>query len=117
MEAHVRGAGRKKPSQGSSAQANLGFVDDPSAWIMDIGNTKDLIYCLSIKVSLVIFVIILVSAIVHVISVRFAPHVEQFSLVWCPIVIFLDSIIDVLGTFPLASPVWYDDLSWTLETS
>jgi hypothetical protein len=51
MEAHVRGAGSTKPSQGPSAQANLGFVDDPSAfWIMDIDDTKDLIYRLSIEV-------------------------------------------------------------------
>jgi hypothetical protein len=73
MEAHVRGAGGKKPAQGPSAQANLGFVDDPSAWIIDISNTKDLIYHLSIKVQLIIFVMILVSALVHVVSVGFAP--------------------------------------------
>jgi hypothetical protein len=30
-DAHVRGAGGKKLSQGPSAQANLGFVDNPSA--------------------------------------------------------------------------------------
>jgi hypothetical protein len=67
-EAHVRGAGSMKPSQGPSAQANLGFVDDPSAWIMDIDNTKDLIYCLSIKVPLIMLVMMLVSALVHVVS-------------------------------------------------
>jgi hypothetical protein len=80
MEAHVRGAGGKKPSQGSSAQANLGFVNNPSAWIMDICDTKDLIYCLSIKVSLIIFVMILVSAIVHVVSVGFTPMWSNFLL-------------------------------------
>ncbi len=76
MEAHVRGAG-KKPSQDSSAQANLGFIDDPSAWIMDIGDIKDFIYCLSIKVPLIIFLMILVSAMAHVVC----THVEQLSLV------------------------------------
>jgi hypothetical protein len=37
----------------------LGFINDPSAWIMDIGDTKDLIYCLSLEVPLIIFVIML----------------------------------------------------------
>jgi hypothetical protein len=79
-EAHVRGAGGKKPSEGPSAQANLGFVDDPSAWIMDISDTKDLIYCLSIKVPLIIFVMILGSALVPVISVGFVPVWSNFLL-------------------------------------
>ncbi len=78
MEAHVRNAGSMKPSQGPSAQANLGFVDDPSAWIMDINNTKDLIYCLSIKLPLIMFVLILVSALVHVMSAGFPPMWSNF---------------------------------------
>jgi hypothetical protein len=118
-EAHVRGAGGKKPSQGPSAQANLGFVNDPSAWIMDIGNTKDLIYHLSIEVPLIIFVML------HFIGFCSCPccvsrihtHVEQLSLVRCPIVTFLDSIVDILSTCTLAFPVWYYHLSWTSETS
>jgi hypothetical protein len=58
---------RNAPSQGPSAQANLGFVDDLSAWIIDIDDTKDLICCLSIKVPLIMLVMILVSALVHVV--------------------------------------------------
>jgi hypothetical protein len=117
MEAHVRGAGGKKPSQGSSAQANLGFVNDPSAWIMDIGDTKDLIYCLSIKVSLLIFCDDIGFCYCPCCISGIHTHVEQLSLVRCPIVTFLDSIVNELGTFLLASPVWYYNLSWTSETS
>jgi hypothetical protein len=79
-EAHVRGAGSRKPSQGPSAQANLGFVDNPSAWIMDINDTKDLIYRLSIKVPLIMFVMIVVSALVHIMSAGFAPMWSNFLL-------------------------------------
>jgi hypothetical protein len=80
LRTHIRGAGGKKLSQGPSAQANLGFVDDPSAWIMDIGDTKELIYHLSIEVPLIIFVMILVSALVHVMSAGFAPMWSNFLL-------------------------------------
>jgi hypothetical protein len=79
-DAHVRGAGGKRLSQGPSAQANLGFVDDPSGWIMDISNAKDLIYHLSIEVPLIIFVMILFSALVHVVSAGFTPMWSNFLL-------------------------------------
>jgi hypothetical protein len=92
----------------------LGFIDNASAWIMDIGDTKDLIYCLSIEVPLIIFVMILVSAITCPCCISWThTHVEQLSLVWCPMVTILDSIVDILRTFSLASHVWHYDLSWT----
>jgi hypothetical protein len=47
---------------------------------MDIGDTKDLIYRLSIEVPLIIFVMILVSALVHVVSAGFAPMWSNFLL-------------------------------------
>jgi hypothetical protein len=80
QNSHYGGAGGKKPSQGPSAQANLGFVDDPSAWIMDIGSTKDLIYHFSIKVPLIIFMMIFVSALFHVMSAGFTPTWSNFLL-------------------------------------
>jgi hypothetical protein len=47
---------------------------------MDIGDTKDLIYRLSIEVPLIIFVMILVSALVHVVSAGFTPMWSNFLL-------------------------------------
>jgi hypothetical protein len=44
-------------------------------------------------------------------------HAEQLSLVRCPIVTFLDSIVDIFSTVTLAFPVWNYNLSWTSETS
>jgi hypothetical protein len=47
---------------------------------MDIDDTKDLICCLSIKVPLIMLVMILVSALVHVVSAGFAPMWSNFLL-------------------------------------
>jgi hypothetical protein len=77
----------------------LGFVDDPSAWIMDIGDIKDLIYCLSIRVPLIIFLMILVSAMVHVVSVGFAPMLSNFLLYSAQLSPFLIQLWTYLAPF------------------